>query len=499
MMRWVDHAACSTAPRRRVVAALVAAVALAAAGSQVPEMHLSSFSPHADGVQDDTAALRDLFKAAAKAKCRKVVIDPGVYLFEGSSPIPLYGGCIVVAEGAEFRFPRKLGGRHLTMFRGTDITGFSWRGGFFRGYVYDPARKDNDWEPHASSRGIVLDTTAKGRTADIRVSDIGGDGLCGAAVTVIGYIGKGVTNRAENIDVRDCSLSRCGKFMWDYGFLWERRAHPELFDADQVALANRYDDLSAPLSKSYWQWGPRGSGPGKGGIDVCFAANVIVSGCRMNACGDAMHISGCHHVTFSANQITGARMGAFFIAHFCKDVTVTGNTVDGTNGSRVMSVEASTEDITIIGNTFRNGGRGSWINQPKNIIIANNIFCSNTLKCTPEIGKGRLTYHKGGGFERYPEIYFTTYQKGATYGPVVMTGNIFTLSPHASLAVAFRNGGRGIVFENNIYRGATKDAYIGPHCEVLRMSGNVGLGKVVREIGDAQSGGGVPEDQWQVR
>jgi phosphoribosylanthranilate isomerase len=42
-------------------------------------------------------------------------------------------------------------------------------------------------------------------------------------------------------------------------------------------------------------------------------------------------------------------MGAFFIAQFCKNVTVSCNTVLGTNGSRVMSVEKSTEDITIVG------------------------------------------------------------------------------------------------------------------------------------------------------
>ena len=209
-----------------------------------------------------------------------------------------------------------------------------------------------------------------------------------------------------------------------------------------------------------------------------------------------MHIAESHHVVFTGNQVTGARMGAFFIAHFCKDVTITGNTVDGTNGSRVMSVEKSTEDITIVGNTFRNGGRGSWINQPKNIIIANNIFCENTLKCTPETGTGRHTYHEKGGFEKYPEIYFTTYQPRAEYGPVIIRDNIFTLSPHASLAVAFRNGGRGIIFENNVFRGARRDVYVGPYCDMPRMAGNVGLGNVIREIGDKHSGGGLPEDQW---
>ncbi len=51
-----------------------------------------------------------------------------------------------------------------------------------------------------------------------------------------------------------------------------------------------------------------------------------------------MHLQKCDGVVFSNNQITGSRMGAFFLAEFCKNATITGNTVDGTNGSRVISV-----------------------------------------------------------------------------------------------------------------------------------------------------------------
>lgn len=40
-------------------------------------------------------------------------------------------------------------------------------------------------------------------------------------------------------------------------------------------------------------------------------------------------------------------MGAFFLAEFCKTRGSAGNTVDGTNGSRVISVEKSCEDVVI--------------------------------------------------------------------------------------------------------------------------------------------------------
>ena len=69
-----------------------------------------------------------------------------------------------------------------------------------------------------------------------------------------------------------------------------------------------------------------------------------------------MHIQKSRGIVFADNHITGSRMGAFFLAEFCQDATVTGNTVDGTNGSRVMSVEKSCEDVTIVGNTFRKRG-----------------------------------------------------------------------------------------------------------------------------------------------
>lgn len=460
-------------------------------------INLSSFSPVGDGVTDDTKAFMECFRAAANSGARRVVIEPGTYLLGCEKGIPLYSGLAVIAEGAEFRFPENLGNRHhRVMFHGRDVCDVKWRGGFFRGYVFDPDREKNTWEPHANTRAIVFSTSPKGKTRDIRVSGVESSDLSGAAVSVLGVIENGVTNRAENIDIRDCSLYRTGIFMWDYGYLWERKTFPERFSAREVEYAKKYGQNGADTFRTFWHWWPKGGGPGKGGIDIQIAKNVIVNGCRMHACGDAMHIATTRDVVFSGNQITGARMGAFYIAHFCRDVSITGNTVDGTGGSRVVSVEKSTENITIVGNIFRNGGRGSWINQPKNIIIANNIFENNTIKCTPELRKGRLTYHKFGTFERYPEMYFTTYQPGAEYGPVIMRDNIFTLSEHASLAVAFRNGGRGIIFENNIFRGAKKNVYVGKHCDMPRMEGNVGLGEVVREIGDAQSGGGLPEESW---
>ncbi len=136
-------------------------------------------------------------------------------------------------------------------------------------------------------------------------------------------------------------------------------------------------------------------GPGKGSIDLAGCKNKSVTGCKLSSLGDAMHIHSSHNNTFSNNHITRSRMRAFFLSEFCKNSTITGNTVDGTNGSRIMTIEKSNEDVVVIGNTFRNGGRGSWINQPKNLIITNNISINNTTKGEQDPWRRRRDYKTG--------------------------------------------------------------------------------------------------------
>ena len=112
------------------VALLVLSVTLS---SGAAELRFADFGARGDGVTDDTAAFVKFFAAAKAAKARKVTIDPGVYLLEGKESVPLYSDLTVVAEGAEFRFPEKLGGEQRVIFRGADLENFAWRGGFFRG------------------------------------------------------------------------------------------------------------------------------------------------------------------------------------------------------------------------------------------------------------------------------------------------------------------------------------------------------------------------------
>jgi hypothetical protein len=199
-------------------------------------------------------------------------------------------------------------------------------------------------------------------------------------------------------------------------------------------------------------YAPNGSGPGKGAFDIVGARDVRVTGCQLSAIGDTMHIQRCRNIVFANNHILGSRMGAFFLAEFCQNATITGNLVDGTNGSRVISVEKSCTDVTMTGNTFRNGGRGAWINQPVNFIMTGNIFINNTTMNEPDMRRGRIAFQTANPGQ-FPELYFTLYEPGATYGPIIVKDNIFQLGDHCpDEAVTFAPNGHDLVFCGNTFQ-----------------------------------------------
>jgi hypothetical protein len=503
--------------------------------------------------------------AALLAAGGTVIIPPGDYRLDGVAPIPLVSRTTVSAHGARFVMPDALGDKaRVVLFSGENLHDVTWQGGHFVGHVFDPSHADNAWEPNANSRAILVTTTPGGRTENLTFRDITSDGVAGGVITVLGAVAPGsdrdVMTHARNVTVEGCTLERSGKFMWDYGYLWQITVWPEDYGDVERTLAAKYfrhdlvrgpvrmaagDDRvqfanvpPLPLTKQgvngreavcffgdvlpanvvrgrrYFVvkstpefiriaetpdgpplefatdsgpetklitdlfqthlalYAPTGSGPGKGAIDLVACENVIVRGCRLGALGDTMHIQKSRHIVFSGNQIVGSRMGAFFLAEFCHDAVVTGNSVDGTNGSRVMSVEKACSDVTIVGNTFRNGGRGSWINQPRNLVLADNVFVSNTTKCEPDPRRGRRSFETGD-YERYAEVYFTTHEPGGRYGNVTIRGNVFTSVPHASHAITFAPGGDTILVADNIFRGPARDVVPAAGCASVEIRGNL--------------------------
>ena len=513
--------------------------------------NLCDYSPVGDGKTDDTRSFIKMFEDAAAQGGGHLLIGAGDYFLKGDVAIPLCSNTTVSAYGARFILPGELGDRkRIVLFQGVDITDFMWMGGYFKGYCYDPDAAVNRWEPNVTTRMIVINTSKDGVTDRITFRDMSSDGVAGAVVNVNGFTERPERhdntdiNFASNISVLNCTFINSGKFMWDYGYLWQLIVFAEESTPAQLAMAKKYfrNDLirehlemqhgsdrvvfsntgsnPIPVTKVtdrarevlcfygmqlpdnivkgkqyfvvestgeyikvsdtfngkpivfqgsaspdacliwnldaafYGLYAPTGEGPGKGCIDLTRCKNTFVSGCKISASGDAMHIYNCHNNIFSGNHILGARMGAFFLAEYCKNSTITGNTVDGCNGSRVMTIEESNEDVTVIGNTFRNGGRGGWGNQPKNLIIQGNIFINNTNKGTKEHNTGRRSF-KTGGWQAYPEIYFTTYQEGASYGPVVVSNNVFYTGPDAAAVLNFEKNGVGIRVEGNIFKGSS--------------------------------------------
>jgi hypothetical protein len=515
-------------------------------------------------------ALAQWFAEAARRGGGLVTIPAGDYELDGSVPIPLSSHTTVAAYGARIHLPRQLGDRaRAVLFAGEDLIDFRWFGGHFSGCIFDPARAENSWEPNANTRPILIQTTPGGRTQDLTFRDITADGVAGAVITVQGAEKAGSEREVEmfarSVTLENCTLERSGKFMWDYGYLWQITVWPEDYTPRERALAARYfrqdlvlgplrmasgddrvfldaveplpvtphylgveagrgygavcffgDRLPANLvrGRQYFVvestrqhirvaetpggpalcfdgdagpqarliadlfqahlalYAPEGSGPGKGAFDLVGCEKVIVRGCRLSALGDTMHIQKSRGVIFSGNHILGSRMGAFFLAEYCQDAAISGNTVDGTNGSRILSVEKSCRDVILSGNTFRNGGRGSWINQPSNFILADNIFVNNTTKCEHDPRRGRRSF-LNGDYERCAELYFTTHEPGGRYDSILVRGNVFTSGPNAAHAVTFAPGGRDILVTDNIFGGAVRDIPPAEGCENVIIRANL--------------------------
>ena len=514
---------------------------------------------------DDSAKLTSLL-----AQDGVVTIPAGDYHLDGTQPIPLRSNTTVMAHGARFILPETLPDQaRVVLFAGENIAHFAWHGGEFVGHVFDPERQDNTWEPNANTKGIEITTSVAGGTHDLLFRDVKSNGIAAAVIGVHGKYGKSseseVEHYAERVAVESCTLLRSGKFMWDYGYLWQIMTFPEAYEPWEVARAKKYfrtdlmhdvtfsgdlvkfDNTVKPIAISATEepkeaitfmgsalpkniirglqyfvvestpthiqiaekpkgtsirfendgsgslafniqatylaaYAPTGSGTGKGAFDLVGAREVRVTGCQLSAIGDTMHIQRCRNIVFANNHILGSRMGAFFLAEFCQNATITGNLVDGTNGSRVISVEKSCTDVTMTGNTFRNGGRGAWINQPVNFIMTGNVFINNTTKNEPDMRRGRIAFQtaKPGQF---PELYFTLYEPNATYGPIIVKDNIFQLGDHCpEEAVTFAPNGNDLVFTGNTFQNKAAIIVVDPTYVRSTIKGNLGAKTVKKPV-----------------
>ena len=81
---------------------------------------------------DDSAQITALF-AAVTEDGGIVTIPPGDYLLDGAQPIPLTSGTTVMAYGARFHLPEKLGDKaRVVLFAGENVTDFRGLAGILR-------------------------------------------------------------------------------------------------------------------------------------------------------------------------------------------------------------------------------------------------------------------------------------------------------------------------------------------------------------------------------
>ena len=191
----------------------------------------------------DVSSLRRAFETAKPGDT--LVIPPGEYDVDGAVPIPLKSDLTVIAYGANFRLPERMGDKaRAVVFQGENIRNLTWKGGHFVGHVFDQSRADNTWEPNVNTRGILITTSVGGRTENLRFDGIESDDLAGAAITVLGAELKanerGVLTYAKGVHVTDCRLERTGKYMWDYGYLWQITVWPEEYGPTEHAHARKY-------------------------------------------------------------------------------------------------------------------------------------------------------------------------------------------------------------------------------------------------------------------
>ncbi len=173
-------------------------------------------------------ALIAMFSAARAGDT--LIIEPGDYSI--TQTVPLTSDITVRADNAVFRFPEQLPEDYrIRMFYGKDIHGLRWIGGCFAGHVYNPASAVNLWEPNSETLGIVIEGGS-----DLHFERISGRNTAGSVILCDGCEEQPI----RNVELLDLDLINCGRFMWDYGYLWQRITFPENHTPEEVANARRY-------------------------------------------------------------------------------------------------------------------------------------------------------------------------------------------------------------------------------------------------------------------
>lgn len=225
-----------------------------------------------DGATDVQRVLRSLFQTLASVSGAKtVIIPPGQYRMAAGAPVVVPNDLTVVATGAEFTFPTSLNGSGTaSIFTGVDVQNFTWIGGKFTGYVFDPFKAGgyatNAWTPTQGVRTFFFTSSVTG-CSNLRWSNV--DAL-NTGLAVVCVKGKSDTNWptvaedvsasmtpvtllwSDNITLENCRFINCGQRLWDYGWLWQILTRESQYSADLIAMANQYIIASSNIGTFTW-------------------------------------------------------------------------------------------------------------------------------------------------------------------------------------------------------------------------------------------------------
>jgi hypothetical protein len=209
-----------------------------------------------------------------------------------------------------------------------------------------------------------------------------------------------------------------------------------------------------------------------GAFELAWCTNITISGTRFSALGDAMNVVNCSLATMTGCTVWESVMGAINWGPGCRDVSFSNNSVNGGNGSRLITIENFVKRVTGTANTFTNGGRGSLFVNVSDMIISKNTFVTPTTKNTPAFGNGQWDF-KVGAWQRSPVFQFNTQPGVATLSTnIILTENtIWTTNTTAALLTAPYMD--NFVFADNVFLGESLAAPV--YGTVARQQGIAGI------------------------
>jgi uncharacterized protein (TIGR03437 family) len=369
-------------------------------------MRVSSFLP-ADYVTDGSVDYSSYLNAALNSAAgtgQTLIFDPITYGIGTLNAITIPSNTKVSAAGARFvasaAFSDTPPGQDGSFFVATTAQHVLWDGGDFEG-------SRDQWYEGTNINALRFD----GSLNDITVQNATIRNFSAPGVFVRGT----AASPATNISVLNCTFDRDSAIYRDY-------LSPDPGPAKDSTDAD------------------------KGQALIHYASNVVFqSNTVTNSLGDGVYIRWTSNASIEANQINASNMGGLLLTT-CTNATVQGNTFNG-NGSRNITVEWGSQQISIFDNTIENGGReGVWGDGFYSGRVADNIFITNGRKHDlPD--DTDLSLNRWGNGAPAAQLAQMPPESAA----VTIEGNIFHTGADQSHAVCIGSGLAGAVLEYNVF------------------------------------------------